>query len=53
MFHSPPDLSGQHDALFAVHHDHLVVFEYDAEYLYDPQHHYLFDRPAEDNTPTC
>ena len=51
MFHSPPDPSGQHDGLFAAHHDHLVVYEYDPEYLWDPEHYYIFDRPAASPPP--
>jgi hypothetical protein len=45
VHHSPPDRRAYNDALIVTHRDHLVIFEYDDEYLYDPVHHYLFDRP--------
>lgn len=44
MFHSPADHRG-YDILAAAHADHLVVFDADPEFLYDPVHHYLFDVP--------
>lgn len=49
IHHSPVDHRGYNDDLYAVHHDHLVVYEYDDEYLYDPVHHYLFDLDQHDD----
>ena len=43
IHHDDPAHREYNDNLLPAHVDHLVVYQYDDEYLYDPVHHYLFD----------
>jgi hypothetical protein len=39
------------DHLLVTHGDHLVPYQYDERFLYDPVHHYIFDKPVEAKAP--
>ena len=47
IHHDDPAHREYNDNLLPLHYDHLVPWYYDDEYLYDPVHHYLFDRPTD------